>query len=260
VKALILAGGLGTRLAEVTQTIPKPMVEIGGKPILWHIMKIYAHYGINDFVVLTGYRREVIYDYFLNYRHFNCDISIDMSSDSVEVLNHAAEPWKVTLLDTGLHSMTGSRIKQAKRVLGDEPFMLTYGDGVSDVNIDALLHSHQQSGRLATMTVVQPAGRFGIVEFDHTTGQAESFKEKAAGSQGWINGGFYVCQPEVLDYISDRSDAVFEQKPLEALTNEGQLNCYKHEGFWKCMDTLADRNALESLWSSDKKGWKVWQS
>jgi glucose-1-phosphate cytidylyltransferase len=254
-KVLLLAGGYGTRLSEETDIRPKPMVEIGGKPILWHIMKIYSHYGFNDFVVLLGYKGYYIKEYFANYFLHQSDVTIDLQTNSMQVHNNSSEPWKVTLVDTGLDTMTGGRIKKAKDYIGNETFMLTYGDGVSDVNIRSLLEFHRQSEKKATMTAIQPAGRFGALDIQ--TNLVKEFVEKPAGDGNWINGGFMVCEPEILDLIENNS-TVFEQYPLQTLAKNGELCAYKHTGFWQCMDTLRDKIALNDLWDKNKAPWKVW--
>ena len=257
-KVLILAGGLGTRLGEETTLKPKPMVEIGGYPILWHIMKIYSYYGFNDFVVLTGYKSHVIKEYFVNYYQQYSDITVDLAKNSVEIHRTRSEPWKVTMLYTGQNTMTGGRIKRAREYVGDEPFMLTYGDGVSDVDIDALIRSHKESGKLCTMTAVQLAGRFGalVIKDDN---MITTFMEKPKGEESWINGGFFVCQPEVFDYIADDDASIFERAPLENLAKDGQLNAYKHRGFWQPMDMLKDKIELTKLWESGNAPWAKWQ-
>jgi glucose-1-phosphate cytidylyltransferase len=254
-KVLLLAGGYGTRLSEETEIRPKPMAEIGGKPILWHIMKGYSHYGFNDFVVLLGYKGYFIKEYFANYFLHQSDVTIDLSTNAVKVHNNTSEPWKVTLLETGQNTMTGGRIKRAKEYIGNEPFLLTYGDGVADIDLAKLVKFHEANGKLVTMTAVQPEGRFGALE---TTGnRVDSFMEKPRGDGAWINGGFFVCQPKVLDYISDDS-TVFEQEPLQCLAKEGQLLHYRHDGFWKCMDTLRDKKVLNELWDAGNAKWKIW--
>lgn len=254
-KVLLLAGGFGTRLSEETDIRPKPMAEIGGKPILWHIMKGYSHYGFNEFIILLGYKGYYIKEYFANYFLHQSDVSIDLSTNEMEVHNNTSEPWKVTLLDTGTDTMTGGRIKRAKDFIGNEPFLLTYGDGVSDIDLKKLLDFHQEHGRYITMTAVQPEGRFGALETEGN--RVESFMEKPRGDGNWINGGFFVCQPEVLNYI-DGDKTVFEQEPLQRLAKEGQLYNYRHHGFWKCMDTLRDKNSLNELWVGGQAKWKTW--
>ena len=256
-KVVILAGGLGTRLSEETKLIPKPMVEIGGKPILWHIMKIYSHYGFNDFIILTGYKSHVIKDYFVHYYQQYSDITVDMQNNSVEIHRIKTEPWKDTMLYTGQDTMTGGRIKKAQEYIGNEPFLLTYGDGVSDVNIDDLIKSHKESGKTVTMTAVQPSGRFGalVIKDDN---MITSFMEKPKGDESWINGGFFVCQPQVFDYIPNGDDVIFERAPLENLAKDRKLNAYKHEGFWRPMDTLKDKNDLTEMWVKNTAPWAVW--
>lgn len=255
-KVLILAGGFGTRLSEETDIRPKPMTEIGGKPILWHIMKIYSHYGFNEFVVLLGYKGYYIKEYFANYFLHQSDVTIDLKENQVEVHSNFSEPWKVTLLDTGLDTMTGGRIRRAKDYIGDEDFMLTYGDGVANIDLNQLLQFHQHHGKLMTMTSVLPEGRFGAIE-TNADNRILDFREKPKGDGNWINGGFFVCSPKVLDYI-ETDDTVFEQKPLENLAKEGELYTYRHEGFWKCMDTLRDKTQLNEMWSSMNAQWKIW--
>jgi glucose-1-phosphate cytidylyltransferase len=254
-KVLLLAGGFGTRLSEETDIRPKPMADIGGKPIIWHIMKGYSHYGFNEFVVLLGYKGYFIKEYFGNYFLHQSDVTIDLSTNGIEVHNNASEPWKVTLLETGLDTMTGGRIKRARDFIGNEPFLLTYGDGVSDVDLSELIRFHKKHGKLITMTAVQPEGRFGALETDGI--RVESFLEKPKGDGSWINGGFFVCQPEVLDYIKD-DKTVFEQEPLQQLAKDGQLFNYRHSGFWKCMDTLRDKKVLNEMWESGQSKWKTW--
>jgi len=256
-KVLILAGGLGSRLSEETTLKPKPMVEIGGKPILWHIMKIYSHYGFNDFVILCGYKGYLIKEFFAHYFLHTSDLTIDMQTNTITHHNNHAEPWKVTLIDTGLDSMTGARIKKVKKYIGDEPFMLTYGDGVSDVNINELISYHQNHGKAITMTSVQPEGRYGsLVVNEHE--QVTSFQEKPKGDGAWVNAGFFVCQPEVLNYIPDGDQIIFEHEPLEGLASAGELYTYKHEGFWKPMDTQRDKFQLEELIEKGKAPWIKW--
>ncbi|MCO4783720.1 MAG: glucose-1-phosphate cytidylyltransferase [Candidatus Cloacimonetes bacterium] len=256
-KVLILAGGMGTRLSEETVLRPKPMIEIGDKPILWHIMKQYSYYGFNEFIILLGYKGYYIKEYFSNYFLHQSDVTFDMASNSMNIHNNKSEPWKVSLIDTGLHSMTGGRIKRVQDYVGNEPFMLTYGDGVSNVDINKLVESHKSANKLVTMTAVQPEGRFGALELDENSAVTE-FVEKPKGDGSWINGGFFVCQPEVFNYIEDDT-SIFEQTPLRTLANENQINAFQHNGFWKCMDTLRDKQFLESHYQSNEAPWMVWQ-
>lgn len=255
-KVLILAGGYGTRLSEETELRPKPMVEIGGKPILWHIMKLYSHYGFNDFIILLGYKGYYIKEYFANYYLHQSDVTFDMKNGQMEVHNNTSEPWKVTLIDTGLNSMTGGRIKRASKYINNERFMLTYGDGVSDVNIKNLLDFHIQNNSKLTMTAIQPAGRFGALDLD--ANKITDFVEKPAGDGNWINGGFMVCEPEVLNYIED-DFTVFEQEPLKKLASQNVTNAFKHYGFWQCMDTLRDKFLLNQMWEENRAPWKLWK-
>jgi len=256
-KVLLLAGGFGTRLSEETEMRPKPMVEIGGKPILWHIMKIYSKYGFNEFVVLLGYKGYYIKEYFTNYFLHQSDVTIDMLNGKMEVLNNSSEPWKVTLLDTGIDSMTGGRIKRAQEIVGNEPFMLTYGDGVSDINIEELINFHKSHGKAMTMTSAQPDGRFGALDLSNDN-QVLEFQEKPKGDGSWINAGFFVCEPKVFDYITEGDTTVFEQSPLIKLARDGEIFAYKHDGFWMPMDTLRDKNTLQKFWEGGKAPWKVW--
>jgi glucose-1-phosphate cytidylyltransferase len=255
-KVILLAGGFGTRLTEYTDVIPKPMVTIGGKPILWHIMQTYSHFGHKDFYVALGYKAEVIKEYFLNYRSLNADFTVDLSSGSVEPHQIDDTDWRVTLVQTGLESMTGGRVKRLQSFIGNEPFMLTYGDGVSDINLHELLKFHQDHGKLMTITSVQPEGRFGSIS-STKKGLIEKFEEKPKGDGAWINGGFMVCQPEVLNYI-ENDQTVFEQNPLNNLAKDNELMGYKHSGFWKPMDTLRDKNQLEKLIKMGKAPWIKW--
>ena len=256
-KVVILAGGFGTRLSEETHLKPKPMVEIGGKPILWHIMKVYSAYGFNDFIICLGYKGYVIKEYFANYFLHMADVTIDLNNNKIEVHSAKAEPWRVTLVDTGLNTMTGGRIKRIQKFIGDETFMLTYGDGVGDIDIKTLVEFHKKHGKYATVTAVQPSGRFGALELDEKD-NVLSFREKPRGDGAWINGGFFVLEPAVFDYI-EGDETVWEREPLENLAKDGQLVAYKHRGFWKCMDTLRDKNELEKLWQSGNPPWKVWK-
>jgi len=256
-KAVILAGGLGTRLSEETSTRPKPMIEIGGKPILWHIMKMYSFHGINDFIICCGYKGYVIKEYFANYFLHMSDVTFDMSANQMLVHNQRAEPWKVTLIDTGDTSMTGGRIKRVAEYLKDEEaFCLTYGDGVSDVNIAETVAYHKSHGKLATLTATYPPGRFGALDIH--SGQVKSFKEKPKGDGAMINGGFFVLSPKVLTLI-ENDQTVWEQQPLMKLADDGELMSFKHDGFWQPMDTLRDKTYLEELWAGNSAPWKVWE-
>ncbi len=255
-KAVILAGGLGTRIAEETGSRPKPMIEIGDRPLLWHIMKLYSQHGIDDFIICAGYKGYMIKEYFRNYWLHNCDVTFDLKSRDIEVHQDANEAWRVTVVDTGADTMTGGRLKRVRDYLGDEPFMLTYGDGLSDVDITALLAFHRDQGRAATVTAVQPSGRFGALELGDG-GVVSSFTEKPAGDGAWINGGFFVLEPEVFDYIEGDSTS-WEREPLEGLARDGKLSAFRHEGFWQPMDTLRDKLALEALWAAGNAPWKVW--
>lgn len=258
-KVLILAGGFGTRLSEETGIRPKPMVEIGGKPILWHIMKLYSHYGYNDFVILLGYKGYMIKEYFANYFLHNSSVTVDLKENSMEILKNHSENWKVTLLDTGLNTYTGGRIKQAQELVGNSKFLLTYGDGVSDVKIDNLIDFHNTHKGIISMTTVQPQSRYGTIDFAEDDIKVNSFEEKPEGERGWINGGFFVCDPKVFDYISDDLNCIFEREPLEEISREGKLYAYKHDGFWRAMDSLKDKNDIEELWNNNKATWKVWK-
>jgi glucose-1-phosphate cytidylyltransferase len=256
-KAVILAGGLGTRLAEETSVRPKPMVEIGGKPILWHIMKLYAHHGVRDFVVCLGYKGYIIKEYFANYYLHTSDVTFDLAANAMQVHASQAEPWRVTLADTGDATQTGGRVKRALAFLdGDEDFCLTYGDGVADVDLAALIAFHRAHGRLATVTTVQPPGRYGSVQFG-AEDAVEAFLEKPRGDGGWINGGFFVVNPKALDYVEGDA-TIWEREPIERLAADDQLRAFRHEGFWHAMDTLRDRQQLEGLWASGAPPWKVW--
>ena len=256
-KTVILAGGLGTRLSEETDLKPKPMVEIGGKPILWHIMKIYSHYGYNDFIICLGYKGYVIKEYFANYFLHQSDVTIDLKENKFEFHNSKAEPWKIALIDTGLLTMTGGRVKRIQRYVGNEPFMLTYGDGVANINIRELVEFHKKHGKYATITSVQPAGRYGILNLDNFD-TVLTFLEKPEGDNVWVNGGFFVLEPEVFDYIQ-ADETSWERESLVQLARDGQLVAYKHYDFWKCMDTLRDKHELEEMWKANKAKWKVWE-
>lgn len=255
-KVVILAGGLGTRISEETELKPKPMVEIGGKPILWHIMRIYSHYGFNEFIICCGYKSYSIKDYFLHYYMHESDITIDLEQNLTQFHNTKSEPWKVTLVDTGIATMTGGRIKRIQSYVGDGTFLLTYGDGLSDVDIRKLVGYHAANGRLATLTAVQPSGRFGSLGMDGD--RVTSFQEKPQGDGAWVNGGFFVLEPGIFDYIRDGDQTVWERSPLESLSAAGQLGAYRHSGFWHAMDTLRDKGDLENLWAGSGAPWKVW--
>ena len=257
-KVVIFAGGLGTRISEETDVRPKPMVEIGGKPILWHIMKIYSQYGFNDFIICLGYKGYVIKEYFMNYFLHNSDIKIDLENNKMEILGSNTESFKVTLVDTGQNTKTAGRLQQVKKYIGNEDFMLTYGDGVCDVNMKTLLAFHKQHNRIATVTAVQMDARFGGMDLGEN-GKVVSFREKAKDESKWINGGFFVLKPEVFDYLGgDMNDMMWEDEPMEKLTADHQLVAYKHKGFWKCMDALRDKIELNELWESGKAPWKTW--
>lgn len=254
-KVVILAGGMGTRLSEETVLKPKPMVEIGNRPILWHIMKIYSHYGFNDFVICLGYKGYVIKEFFSNYLMHISDVTFDLRSGKMEAYQNEVEPWRITLVDTGESTMTGGRIKRVEKLVGDSTFLLTYGDGVTDVNISDLVSFHRSMERSATVTAVRPPGRFGALEVGD--GMVTSFREKPLGDGYYINGGFFVLEPEVFDYIEGDA-TIWERDPLESLTRDGQLACYKHDGFWYAMDTMREKKHLEALWSSGVAPWKKW--
>ena len=256
-KVVLLAGGYGTRISEETEIKPKPMVEIGGKPILWHIMKMYSSYGFNDFIILLGYKSYYIKEYFANYFLHQSDITIDLRTNALEVHNNSSEPWKVTLVDTGLDTQTGGRIKRAKKYIGDEPFLLTYGDGVSDINITETVDFHKKHGKTLTMTAVQPEARFGNLDISENM-HIKNFVEKPLDEGGWINGGFFVCEPSVFDYLSEDECCVFELTALQTIAKENELVAYKHTGFWQCMDTLRDNHKLNKLWKENNAPWKVW--
>lgn len=257
-KVVILAGGFGTRISEESHLKPKPMIEIGERPILWHIMKIYSSYGFNDFVVCLGYKGYCIKEYFAHYFLHESDVTFDFRNKNERMIHtHSAEPWQVTLVNTGAETMTGGRVKRVREYIGNEPFMLTYGDGVADVNIGELVAYHKTHGKLATVTSIQPAGRFGALDLDNDN-VIHGFQEKPKGDGAWVNGGFFVMQPEVLEYI-DGDETILERAPLERLARNGQLVAYKHSGFWQPMDTLRDKNHLDELWKSGEAPWKVWR-
>ena len=257
-KTVILAGGFGTRISEESHLKPKPMIEIGGRPILWHIMKTYSHYGFNDFIICLGYKAYCIKEYFAHYFLHEADVTFDFRMSNQQLIHsHKAEPWKVTLANTGIETMTGGRVKRIQQYIGNEPFMLTYGDGVSDVDIPSLVAYHKLHGKLATVTSVQPSGRFGALDLTGDN-MVQGFQEKPQGDGGWINGGFFVLQPEVFDYLED-DNTIFERTPMEKLAKENELIAYKHEGFWQPMDTIRDKDNLEGLWQKNQAPWKVWE-
>ena len=256
-KVVILAGGRGTRISEESDFRPKPLVEIGGYPILWHILKIYSTYGFNEFIICLGYKGYLIKEYFSNYFLHMSDVTFDMEKNEMQVHHKHTEPWKITLVDTGAETMTGGRVKRVADYVGDETFMLTYGDGVADIDINVLLKFHQNNGRLATLTAIQTPGRFGLANIN-THNEVVSFVEKPLGDGSWINGGFFVFQPEVFNYLTDDT-TILEREPLEKLAKEGQLMAYKHKKFWQPMDTTRDKNLLEGLWQTAKAPWKIWE-
>jgi glucose-1-phosphate cytidylyltransferase len=256
-KVVILAGGFGTRLSEETELKPKPMVEIGGKPILWHIMKTYSHYGFNEFIICLGYKGYVIKEYFANYYRHQSDITIDLTNNSTMIHNSLAEPWKITLIDTGLETMTGGRVKRIQKYTDGKPFMLTYGDGVGEINIPDLVDFHKKNKRYLTVTAVQPSGRFGALNIN-AANEVNSFMEKPKGDGAWINGGFFVCEQEVFNYI-DGDTTIFEREPMEKIALDNQMMAFKHAGFWRPMDTLRDKNELIELWDKGQAKWKVWK-
>ncbi len=256
-KAVILAGGYGTRISEETAVRPKPMVEIGDKPILWHIMKIYSFYGIKDFIICCGYKGYMIKEYFATYSLHMSDVTFDLRNNDMKVHQNDTEPWRITLIDTGEKTMTGGRLKRVKEYIGKETFCLTYGDGVSDINIRELINFHKRQNALTTLTAVQPSGRFGAFELAHDQNKIQTFKEKPQGDGAFINGGFFVVEPGVMDYI-EGDMTIWEREPLENLARDGKLSAFRHNGFWQPMDTLRDRHVLEDLWQSCKAPWKVW--
>ena len=257
-KVVILAGGLGTRLSEETDLKPKPMVEIGGRPILWHIMKIYSAFGFNEFIICCGYKGYMIKEYFANYFIHQADITVDLGKNNVEVHHSKAEPWKITMVDTGLNTMTGGRIRRIQDYTGKKPFLMTYGDGVSDINVRALVDFHKRNGKMATVTAVQPsAGRFGALGLGNDD-SVISFTEKPSSDGVWINGGFFVLEPGIFEYLIDGDSTIWERAPLENLAKDNQLAAFKHTGFWRPMDTLRDRSELENMWNSGQAKWKMW--
>jgi len=258
VKVVILAGGFGTRISEESHLIPKPMIEIGERPILWHIMKYYSSFGYGEFIICCGYKQYVIKKYFADYYLHMSDVTVDFAAASkMTIHNNKSEPWKVTLIDTGLNTMTGGRVKRVQAYIGDEPFMLTYGDGVADVDIHALADFHKSHAKIATITAIQPSGKFGMLDINESN-TISNFREKAKEDGGWINGGFMVLNPDIMNYL-DGDDCVLERYPLETIAAEDQLKAFKHEGFWQCMDTLRDKEILEKLWINNNAPWKVWE-
>ena len=256
-KVVILAGGLGTRISEESYLRPKPMIEIGDQPILWHIMKYYSGFGFHDFIICCGYKGHVIKEYFADYYLHRSDVTFDFSAENqMTVHQNVAEPWRVTLVDTGLNAQTGARVKRIQKYVQDESFMLTYGDGVSNVDLKSLLAQHRKSGKTVTLTGIQPGGRFGVLDLEGET--VRGFREKAKEDGGWINGGFMVMEPEVFSYLGDQEECILEQEPMKALAREGRLGVYKHTGFWQCMDTQRDKGKLEGLWQSGQAPWKDW--
>lgn len=256
-KVVILAGGYGTRISEESHLKPKPMIEIGDKPILWHIMKLYSYFGIYEFIICCGYKQHVIKEFFSDYFLHLSDVTFDLKNNDIIIHNNYVEPWKVTVVDTGLNTMTGGRIKRIKNYIGNETFMLTYGDGVSNINIDKLLQFHKSHGKMVTITAFQPGGRFGILDLDNRN-IVNSFKEKKKEDGGWVNSGFMVLEPSIFNYI-DGDQTIFEKEPLERAAKEGNVKAFQHDGFWQCMDTLREKNMLEELWSNGKAPWKVWE-
>jgi len=256
-KVVILAGGRGTRISEETEILPKPMIEIGGKPIIWHIMKLYSHFGFNDFIICLGYRGYMIKEYFSHYFMHMSDVTIDLSKNETKIHTTASEPWKITLVDTGLETMTGSRLKRVRKYTGNQTFMLTYGDGLADINLKELVLFHKKNKKLATLTAIQNAGKFGVLNIGQGN-KVYSFLEKPKGESGWINGGFFVLEPEVFNLIENDDTVIWENEPLERLSRDGQLCAYKHNGFWGCMDTLRDKINFERIWQSGQTPWKLW--
>lgn len=256
-KVVILAGGMGTRISEESHLKPKPMIEIGERPILWHIMKVYSHYGFNDFIICCGYKGDIIKEYFMNYYMHQSDITIDLSNNTTEIHENTSEPWKVTIVNTGLHTATGGRIKMIKKYVKDDSFMMTYGDGVADINIKALVEYHFSRGKIATITATRPAGRFGAIQIDDYSNEVNSFKEKAKQDQAWVNAGFAVFNKGIFDYLGDGS-MMLETDPYEKLAKDGQMVAYKHDGFWSPMDTMRDKSYLEDQWQSRNAPWKIW--
>lgn len=257
-KVVILAGGMGTRISEESHLKPKPMVEIGERPILWHIMKIYSYYGFHDFIICCGYKGDLIKEYFMNYYMHQSDVTIDLANNTTQIHENTSEPWKVTLVNTGLHTATGGRIKMIQKYVNEEPFMMTYGDGVSDVDIKALVEYHNMHGKIATITATRPAGRFGAIQVEEESNEVNSFKEKAKQDQAWVNAGFAVFNKEIFNYLGDGSK-MLETEPYEKLAEDGQMVAYKHDGFWSPMDTMRDKSYLESCWNGGNAPWKLWK-
>jgi glucose-1-phosphate cytidylyltransferase len=255
-KVVILAGGLGTRLSEATAVVPKPMVEIGGKPILWHIMKTYSSYGFNDFIICCGYKQYIIKEYFANYFRHNCDLCVNLEDNSIEILDNHSEKWKVTLIDTGIDTLTGGRVKRIQKYIGNESFLLTYGDGLSDINIPKTIEEHKKSGKILTLLAYQPSGKLGVLDIE-SDGTVSSFLEKPKESGSWINAGFFVCKPALFNFITSDNE-MLEGEPMQRIIKEKQLHAYKYDGFWKPMDTLRDNKELNDLWFSGKAPWKIW--
>lgn len=257
-KAVILAGGAGTRLSELTHLIPKPMAEIGGKPILWHIMKTYSHYGIKDFIICCGYKQYIIKEYFVNYFIHNCDLTVHLADNSFDVQDNHSEDWHVTMVDTGLNTFTGGRIARIRKYVGNERFLLTYGDGVSDVDISRTIEEHEKSGALLSVMAYQPTGKFGALDIG-SDGKVNAFSEKPEDSGAWINAGYFVCEPGIFDYIKNGDAEIFERTPLENIARDGKMHAFRHTGFWKPMDTMRDNHELNEMWASGHAPWKCWK-
>lgn len=256
-KVVILAGGMGTRISEESHLRPKPMIEIGDNPILWHIMKIYSHYGFHEFVICCGYKGQMIKEYFMDYYMIESDVVIDLKNNTSTICNSVTEPWEITLANTGLHTNTAGRVRRIQKYIGNEPFMLTYGDGVADVDIPAILEFHKKSGTIVTITAAKPGGRWGMVQIDSGTGIVESIREKDQADEAWVNAGFAVMEPEIFRYLTDDTQQL-EKEPYEALTRDHQMSAFRHEGFWQPMDTMRDKRVLEELWNSGHAPWKLW--
>ena len=258
-KAVILAGGFGTRFSEATNLIPKPMIEVGGKPIIWHIMKLYSHYGINEFIICGGYKQHIIKEYFTNYFYYNNDVTVDLSNNVTTIHNSHSENWKVTIIDTGLNTMTGGRVNKIKKYIENQQFCLTYGDGIADLNILQTINLHKESGAILSLTAYKPKGRFGSLEIEVGTNKILSFQEKPEHDENWINAGYFICEPDVFNYIPKGDNIVFEKDPLEKIAHEGKMHAYCHNGFWKPMDTLKDCIELNDIWEQGNAPWKIWQ-